>query len=109
MPAHSAHTEITNMMLNTAEPITPLIPMSSLAKNTPITTVASSGAEEPAAMKVAPATSGDSFSSATFTVRLMNMHNIRHCLGKSSICNFNRVCEKCFWDNGKVHLRPYII
>jgi hypothetical protein len=39
--------------------------MSSLAKNTPITTVASSGAEEPAAMNVAPATSGDSFSSAT--------------------------------------------
>lgn len=37
--------------------------MSSLAKNTPITTVASSGAELPAAMKVAPATSGDSLSS----------------------------------------------
>lgn len=37
--------------------------MSSLAKKTPITTVASSGAEEPAAMKVAPATSGDSRSS----------------------------------------------
>lgn len=36
-----------------------LTPMSSLAKNTPMITVASSGAEEPAAMKVAPATSGD--------------------------------------------------
>jgi hypothetical protein len=31
-----------------------------LATNTPMTAVASSGAEEPAAMKVAPATSGDS-------------------------------------------------
>lgn len=37
--------------------------MSSFAKNTPIITVASSGALEPAAMKVAPATSGDNFSS----------------------------------------------
>jgi len=37
--------------------------MSSLAKNTPMMTVANSGAEEPAAMKVAPATSGDSLSS----------------------------------------------
>jgi len=37
--------------------------MSSLAKNTPMITVASSGAEEPAAIKVAPATSGDSLSS----------------------------------------------
>lgn len=38
-------------------------PMSSLAKNTPMITVANSGAEEPAAMKVAPATSGDSLNS----------------------------------------------
>lgn len=37
--------------------------MSSLAKNTPMITVANSGAEEPAAMKVAPATSGDSLNS----------------------------------------------
>lgn len=56
---------MTNMMLNTAEPMTPDTPMSSLAKNTPMTTVASSGAEEPAAMNVAPATSGDSLNSAT--------------------------------------------
>lgn len=49
-------------MLNTAEPITPDTPISSLAKNTAMTTVASSGAELPAAMKVAPATSGESFS-----------------------------------------------
>ena len=45
-------------MLNTALPTTPLTPMSLLATNTPITEVASSGAELPAAMKVAPATSG---------------------------------------------------
>lgn len=38
--------------------------MSSFAKNTPITTVANSGAEDPAAIKVAPATSGDNFNSA---------------------------------------------
>lgn len=50
-------------MLKTAEPITPLTPISSFAKNTPITTVANSGAELPAAINVAPATSGDSFSS----------------------------------------------
>lgn len=37
--------------------------MSSLAKKTPMTTVASSGAEDPAAMKVAPATSGDNLNS----------------------------------------------
>lgn len=40
-----------------------LTPMSSLAKNTPMITVASSGAEEPAAIKVAPATSGDNLNS----------------------------------------------
>ncbi len=57
-------TEMTNMMLKTAEPMTPDTPMSSLAKNTPMTTVASSGADDPAAMKVAPATSGESLSSA---------------------------------------------
>uniref|UniRef100_A0A182Q322 Uncharacterized protein n=1 Tax=Anopheles farauti TaxID=69004 RepID=A0A182Q322_9DIPT len=51
------------MMLNTADPITPLMPMSSFAKNTPMMTVANSGAELPAAINVAPATSGDSFSS----------------------------------------------
>lgn len=39
--------------------------MSSLAKNTPIITVANSGAELPAAINVAPATSGDIFNSET--------------------------------------------
>lgn len=39
--------------------------MSSFAKNTPIMTVPSSGAELPAAMKVAPATSGDNRNSVT--------------------------------------------
>lgn len=38
---------MTNMMLNTADPITPLTPMSSLAKKTPMITVPSSGAELP--------------------------------------------------------------
>lgn len=55
---------MTNIILNTAEPMTPLTPISSFAKNTPIITVPSSGAELPAAIKVAPATSGDSFNSA---------------------------------------------
>lgn len=49
--------------MKTADPITPLTPMSSFAKNTPMTTVANSGAEEPAAINVAPATSGDNLSS----------------------------------------------
>lgn len=39
------------------------IPISSFAKKTPMTTVANSGAELPAAIKVAPATSGDILSS----------------------------------------------
>lgn len=34
------------------DPITPLTPMSSCAKNTPMITVASSGADEPAAMNL---------------------------------------------------------
>ena len=38
--------------LNTADPITPETPISSFAKNTPIITVANSGAEEPAAIKL---------------------------------------------------------
>jgi len=54
---------MTNMMLKTADPMTPLTPISSLAKKTPMTTVASSGAELPAAIKVAPATSGLTLSS----------------------------------------------
>uniref|UniRef100_A0A1A9UI35 Uncharacterized protein n=1 Tax=Glossina austeni TaxID=7395 RepID=A0A1A9UI35_GLOAU len=63
VPEQRAQTDITNIMLKTAEPITPLMPISSLAKKTPITTVANSGAELPAAMKVAPATFGDNFNS----------------------------------------------
>jgi hypothetical protein len=59
--ADKAHTPITRVMLKTADPTTPLTPISSLATNTPMTDVASSGAEDPAAMKVAPATSGDRF------------------------------------------------
>jgi hypothetical protein len=35
------------MILKTADPITPDTPISSFAKNTPIITVASSGADEP--------------------------------------------------------------
>lgn len=38
---------MTNIILKTAEPITPLTPISSFAKNTPIITVPSSGAELP--------------------------------------------------------------
>lgn len=40
-----------------------LTPISSCAKKTPIITVANSGADDPAAMNVAPATSGDNLSS----------------------------------------------
>ena len=47
-------------MLKTALPTTPLTPMSSLVTKSPMVLVASSGALDPAAMKVAPATSGDS-------------------------------------------------
>lgn len=54
---------MTNMILKTADPMTPLTPMSSLAKKTPMTTVANSGAELPAAINVAPATSGLTLSS----------------------------------------------
>lgn len=51
------------------------VPISSLAKKTPITTVANSGAELPAAIKVAPATSGDIFNSATNSqIPNLNMH-----------------------------------
>lgn len=54
--------------------------MSSLAKNTPIITVANSGAEDPAAINVAPATSGDNFNSKMQTVfnkfKLIDLKNI---------------------------------
>jgi hypothetical protein len=41
---------------------------------------------------VAPATSGDSFSSATFTIRLIRQHFV-----KSPMWDFNRFYEKCLW------------
>ena len=56
--AANAHAAITNKMLNTAEPTMVPIPTSLLAINTPMTEVNNSGAEPPAAIKVAPATSG---------------------------------------------------
>jgi len=52
-----AHMPITKRMLKTAEPTIVPIPTSSNDTNTPMTDVKSSGADPPAAMKVAPATS----------------------------------------------------
>ena len=49
---------MTNRMLNTADPTIVPIPTSFLAMKTPMMEVKSSGADPPAAMKVAPATSG---------------------------------------------------
>ena len=63
---------MTKRMLKTAEPITPEIPMSSRARNTLMMTVASSGADDPAAMNVAPATSGDNLISATKSANFQN-------------------------------------
>lgn len=40
------------VILYSPDPITPETPISSLAKNTPMITVASSGADEPAAMNL---------------------------------------------------------
>lgn len=58
-----------------------LTPMSSLAKNTPMITVASSGAEEPAAMKVAPATSGDNRNSERKKIKICDVtHTHTHTL-----------------------------
>ena len=56
--AAKAHAAITNKMLKTAEPTIVPIPTSLWAINTPIMLVKSSGAEPPAAINVAPATSG---------------------------------------------------
>lgn len=53
-------------MLKTAEPITSLIPISFLVKNTAIITVANSGAELPAAIKVAPTISSLSLKSEMY-------------------------------------------
>jgi len=65
-------TAMTNMILKTADPMTPLTPISSLARNTPITTVANSGAELPAAINVAPATSGLTLSSEKKILKFEN-------------------------------------
>ena len=48
---------ITNNILNTAEPTIDPIPASLLLTNTPTSDMNTSGADEPAAMNVAPATS----------------------------------------------------
>lgn len=77
-------TDITNIILKTADPITPLTPISSFAKKTPITTVANSGAEDPAAIKVAPATSGDNFNSGKW-IKKMILKNIFRLMGKGSL------------------------
>jgi len=55
-----------------------------------MTTVANSGAEEPAAMKVAPATSGDNFSSGNI----------------DQICTTNIIKKKHFFDK---RVKMYII
>lgn len=54
-----AHIDITNRMLKTAEPTMVPMPTSSYEMNTPMMLVNSSGADPPAAMKVAPATSSE--------------------------------------------------
>ena len=56
--AAKAQAAMTNRILKTAEPTMVPIPTSFLAMKTPMTEVKSSGAEPPAAIKVAPATSG---------------------------------------------------
>ena len=55
----SAHIPITKRMLKTAEPTMVPMPTSEKEMKTPMTEVKSSGAEPPAAMKVAPATSSE--------------------------------------------------
>lgn len=49
-----------------------LTPISSWAKKTPIITVANSGAEDPAAINVAPATSGDNLNSRNKKINYFN-------------------------------------
>ena len=56
--AAKAQAAMTKRILKTAEPTMVPIPTSFLAMKTPMTEVKSSGAEPPAAIKVAPATSG---------------------------------------------------
>lgn len=52
---------MTKRMLKTADPTIVPMPTSEKATKTPITEVNSSGADPPAAMKVAPATSSEKF------------------------------------------------
>ena len=52
---------MTNSILNTADPTIVPVPTSPLAMKTPRIAVNNSGAELPAAMKVAPATSCERF------------------------------------------------
>ena len=59
-PAHSEVIPTITQMLKTAEPTIVPTPCSPGARNTVMIDVKSSGAEEPAAMKVAPATSSES-------------------------------------------------
>ena len=54
-----AHMPMTKRMLKTADPTMVPIPTSEKEMNTPMTDVKSSGADPPAAMKVAPATSSE--------------------------------------------------
>ena len=56
--AAKAHAAMTNKMLKTADPTMVPMPTSLLAINTPMMLVKSSGADPPAAINVAPATSG---------------------------------------------------
>ena len=66
-------------MLKTALPTTPLTPMSSLVTKSPMVLVANSGALEPAAMKVAPATSGDNPSANIERVSQTVYYSTMHC------------------------------
>lgn len=68
-PAHSAVTPTMTMMLNTALPT--IVPSPSVPPVTRMVTTAvnSSGADEPAAMKVAPATSSESDSASLIASR----------------------------------------
>lgn len=63
--------------------------MSSLAKKTPMTTVANSGAEDPAAIKVAPATSGDNLNSGMKIIKQIFIHFF--------FFNFYLFAIKIFW------------
>ena len=56
-----------------------------LATNTPMTEVASSGAEEPAAMNVAPATSGDRFIATQICLQIIQNFSTNYYWSKVSI------------------------